>query len=216
MRFAILIAAFGIVTGVPALAPSLSSAAHAQAQVDAPLTAEEQALQAQIVALAQSGNTAGLNSLIQQQVRAGRGASLAKIAKRVGVMAQSLAAADSQTAAALVNAAVIVASNPSVAAADSSVSTDVGANAASVVNAIQQNDPMSAASVQTSVAVNGNVAMQTAYASPPTTTTTTTTTTTPTPTIQRPVVRRTPVIPPSEPVIPVVPEPNPEQSGSPV
>ena len=150
MRFAILIAAFGIMTGAPALVPSLAPAAYAQA---ATLTLEERALQAQIVALANAGDTAGLNSLIARQTTLGNAASLAKVAKAIAANGASLASSNPTGAAALVNAAILIASDTSVAAADDTVGAAVGASAslASVIMGRSSDTDAAAAAARISV-----------------------------------------------------------------
>ena len=222
MRFAIAIAAFGFVASLPVAAPVFTPAALAQTTA----TAEERALEAQIVALAQAGNVQGIRLLLAAQVRAGKSATLARVARRVAVIAEQIAATDADGAASLVNAAVIVASNPSVAASDTTVSNDVGTSAQNVVQTVQTTDPQASASIQVTVASEGSTDVQTGFVGGTTTTTTTetptttpTTTTTTTTTQQQtgsttPVVV-TPVIIPTEPETPVPVEPNPAQSGSP-
>ncbi|WP_417465854.1 hypothetical protein, partial [Kordiimonas sp.] len=62
MRLAIVVAACGLVFAAPIVAPtSVMSKAEAQATT---MTMEERTLQAQVVALAQAGDTYGLNSLV--------------------------------------------------------------------------------------------------------------------------------------------------------
>ncbi len=204
MRLAILMAAFGVAIAAPVVAPNLAPAAHAQAAV---ATAEERALEAQIVALAQAGDLQGVRALLAAQVRAGKSAVLARVARRVAVLAEQIAATDPEGSAALVNAAVVVVSNPSVSAADTTASAAVGASAQNVVSTVQTSNPSAAASVQTTVAVEGNADVQISYTAPPTTTPTV-------PNSDTPVVVRPPIVP-VEPVVPVIVEPNPAQTGSP-
>ncbi|WP_420430425.1 hypothetical protein [Kordiimonas sp.] len=235
MRFAMLIAAFGIMTGAPALVPALSPAAHAQAAAaltpTVVLTPAEQALQTQIVTLANAGDTAGLNALIEQQTAFGNAATLAKVAKAVAESGVSLVSSNPTGAAALVNAAMLIASDTSVAAADNTVGSAVGASAslavvlmgrsaegdadaaAAVISVATAAKLSSNTSVGESFYANGDTRAKQAYdrVVPPTTTTTPTTPTTQT--VQR---RQTPPPPPQEPVVPIVPEPNPSQAGSPV
>lgn len=219
MRFAIAIATFGFIASLPVAAPVFTPAAVAQSAV----TAEEQTLQAQMVALAQAGDVAGLRALLANQIRLGNAAVVARVSRRVATLAQQISSTDPVASSQLINAAVIFISNPSVSAVDPTGQGTVGSTAANIVNTIQTTDPNAAASVQTTVAVEGTVDVQIGYTSPVTTptdtdtTTTTPTVTTPTPTTgnDTPPVIRPPLIP-TAPDIPIPVEPNPQQGGSPV
>lgn len=126
----------------------------------------ERTLQAQIVALAQAGNTAGLNALVQAQVRAGRAASLARVVASISTMAVNLANVDPQNSAALMAVAVEIASDPAVSAADITLETTVGSAANTVVATVQTSNPQAAAQVQTAVNTRGSSTMQTAFVTP--------------------------------------------------
>ncbi|NVJ69950.1 MAG: hypothetical protein HWE08_06325 [Alphaproteobacteria bacterium] len=122
MRFAALLLALGLVMGAPIAPTGLMNKAEAQA---ATMTMEEQQLQAQLVALAQAGDTDGIKTLIRTKIAQGKASMVAKVAKAVANMGASLAVSDATSAAALVNAAVLIANDPSVSAADSTVSSQV-------------------------------------------------------------------------------------------
>lgn len=212
MRFAIMAAAFGLLSAVNMMAPAAvmnQAVAQAASTVVSP---QETALQAQIVALAQAGDTVGLQTLINTQVAAGNSAMLARVAKRVAAQGVSLASVDTVGAAALATAAVAIASNSSVSSSDSTVAQEVGDSAANVGNTIQATDPQSASSLQIAVATSPNVNLQIAYVNftPPQQQQAGSTT----PQIFSPVVRRRAPPQPQEPVVPTVPEPNPVQAGS--
>lgn len=213
MRLVIMVAAFGFALGAPVMAPtSMMNSAEAQAT----LTQAEMTLQAQIVALAQAGDTEGLEALVRQQIRAGNSAVLARVARRVAALAEQIAATDSDGAAALTVAAITVVSNPSVASSDSGAAEAVGASAANVTATVTATNPGAAATVQVAVSTTGNSGVQQAFVAPPTTTTTTTDTPQPTGNTNTVVVVPPRPTAPTVPDVPVIIEPNPEQGGSPV
>jgi len=226
MRLAIMVAALGLVMGAPVVAPTaLMNKAEAQAATGA-ISAEERSLEAQITALAQAGNTAGLQAFINVQVNAGRAGMLARIARRVAASGQSLAGTDTATAARLANAAILIASNSSVAAADTTVEADVGGTAAQTAATLSALDPASSASIQQTAAAAGSSNLVASFMTGGSNTQTATvggeqggnqqtgaiitTGTTTTRTVQTPVV--TPITTDTI-TVPVVPEPNPGQSG---
>jgi hypothetical protein len=131
MRFMAIFLALGLVMGAPLAPTSLINKAEAQATSS---TTEEQTLQAQIVALAQAGDTEGIKTLIAQQVTQGKAGMVAKVAKAIALSGAMLVRTDPTGAAALVNAAVLIASDSSVVAADSTVTSDVAQSAAVAVS----------------------------------------------------------------------------------
>jgi hypothetical protein len=227
MRFVLAVAALGFALGAPALAPtSVMSEAEAQS---ASLDQSEATLTAQLLAAA--GDPAALAAIMAREQSLGRGSLLARALARA---AQSLATSgDSSQAATLMTQAISLASG-----ADEATQNSVGAAAGQVVAQITETDPASAARIASSAANSGTTTLQIAYSSGQqsggfnletggTTLTTgddTTTTTgddTTTPVVTTPVVTTPtttvlrPVIPPTSttPTVPIVPEPNPSQSG---
>jgi hypothetical protein len=223
MRLAILVAALGIVTGVPALAPSLSSAAQAQAVSS---SVEQNQLQAQIIALAQSGQTEQIKQLVALKIRQGKAGMVANVVKAIATMGANLAGVDPDNSAVLVNIAVELAADPAVSGADSTVESTVGEQAKTAVvtlsNSSNPNAVAASASIQSNVATNGSSATQNTYvastgggggqqqtgSTQTVQTGTTTTRRTNTPLVVTPTTTTTVEVP-------VVPEPNPGQAGSP-
>jgi hypothetical protein len=215
MRIAIMVAAFGVMMGASAMAPS-ALMPHASAQAVS-ATTEERALEARLVALAQAGDLEGVRSLVAAQVQAGNSGMVARIARRIAALGEQLASVDAVNSGALAAAAVAIVGNPSVASADADVAADVGEAAGRVAAEVATTNPDAAAAVQQAVATSGNTALQTAYISSQSggggNDTGDTPVVTPTPPVRVVTVRR-PVIPP-EPEVPVPVEPNPAQGGSP-
>ena len=164
MRLAILIAAFGLVATVPALSPVFAPAAEAQA---ASQSVEEQQLQAQLVALAQAGDTAGAKALVATKIRQGKAAMVAKVVKSIATMGANMASNDPSGAAALVNIAVVIAADQAVSGADDTVENAVGdAAKAAVVTMSTSSNPnavSASASIQSNVATNGSGDTRSAY-----------------------------------------------------
>jgi len=230
MRLAIVVAAFGLALGAPMFAPTnLMPQAEAQAANDA--------LQAEILAAA--GNDAALAAIVAREQAAGNSAGLASALANA---ATSLAATDISAAATLVIQAVNIAQGVgdtnivnAVGVAASTVAT----------TAMDRGDAMLASNITTQVAIGRSTDMAMAFVNaggsagrvvPRGNTGGDTgggqqqggdddgnqqqggqqqTGNTNTPVIQQPVVRRTAPPRPIEPTVPIVPEPNPSQAGSP-
>ena len=164
MRLAILVAAFGLVATLPAVSPVFAPAAEAQAVSS---TVEQQQLQAQIIALAQAGQTDQIKSLVALKVRQGKAGMVANVVKAIATMGANLAGTDPNNSATLVNIAVVLAADPSVSGADSTVESAVGEAAkAAVVTMTSASDPngyAAAASIQQSVASNASSTTQSAF-----------------------------------------------------
>ncbi|MFC4348528.1 hypothetical protein ACFO5Q_11810 [Kordiimonas lipolytica] len=158
MRFAMMVVAVGLVMGAPIVAPT-SVMNKAEAQSDTTALAEERTLQAQLVALAQAGNTAGIQQLIQIKIAQGKGAMVAKVAKAVANMGAQLAGTDPNNAAALVNAAIMIAGDPAVTAADSTVTNAVALAAGAAVSRMWDDSGATVRSTQNGTEVmSGNPA----------------------------------------------------------
>ncbi|WP_020400353.1 hypothetical protein [Kordiimonas gwangyangensis] len=164
MRLAILVAAFGLVATLPAVSPVFAPAAEAQA-VSAQV--EQNQFQAQIIALAQAGQTDQIKNLVALKVRQGKAAMVAAVVKNIATMGANLAGTDPNSSATLVNIAVVLAADPSVSAADSTVESSVGESAKAAVVAMNDstnpNAIPAAASIQTGVASNASTATQQYY-----------------------------------------------------
>lgn len=152
MRYAIMVAAFGMVLGAPVLAPTaLMSVAVAQA---ATLTAAEIALDAELVAAANDPDA--LAAIISRETAAGNVNGLARGLARAS---RALAATDVGGAAALVIQAVTVAEG-----ADDNAQTEVGAAASAVATTAQNSgDSTTAANVETAVASSSDADVQITY-----------------------------------------------------
>ncbi|WCL53383.1 hypothetical protein [Gimibacter soli] len=209
--------AFGCAVASLGALPVVTPAAVAQAVSE---SMEERQLQAQIIALAQAGNTAGIQQLVGIKLAQGKGAMVAKVAKSIAAMGQSLASSDTQSSAALINVALTLANNPAVAAADNTLVDAVGEAAANAAYAMTATDPASSANIQSFVASINNGPLQMAYMNAnvgggSNTQTVQTAQNTQQATQQNTttVVRVVPQ--PVTPEVPVIVEPNPDQSGSP-
>ena len=164
MRVGILVAALGMVVGVPVVASSLAPAAMAQDGAEA-ISPEEMVLEGKIVAMAQAGNTEGIDALIESEVRQGRSAMLARVAKRIAAQARAIAKDFSDESVAMIKAAVSIASNQSVIEADNTVETAVGVDAQEAKSAMQTTNPLGASEIQTAVAISSSSNLQVAYVS---------------------------------------------------
>lgn len=152
-----ILVAFSLLVGT---APSLTSAQTPT------MTEQERTLEAQLVALSQAGNIGAVKTLMNQKIAQGQSAALAKVAQSIANIAEQLALADPEGAASLIQAAVIVASNPSVANADQNVASAVGSAAARIVTNVQSTNPQYAARIQTAVATEGSTNLQISYTLP--------------------------------------------------
>lgn len=88
---------------------------------------------------------------------------VASVAKSMASTGVSLASSDSSSSAALIKAAVLIAGDSAVSAADNTVANAVGASAAQAVAILQTIDPGAAATVQTAIAISGSESIQVAY-----------------------------------------------------
>ncbi|TNE61437.1 MAG: hypothetical protein EP335_15755 [Alphaproteobacteria bacterium] len=161
---AILIAAFGLAATVPALSPVFAPAAQAQAVSS---QVEQNQLQAQIIALAQAGQTDQIKDLVALKIRQGKAGMVATVVKAIATMGANLAGVDPTNAATLVNIAVVLAADPAVSGADSTVESVVGDQAKAAVVTLQTstnpNAIAASASIQTNVANNGSSSTQQTY-----------------------------------------------------
>jgi len=144
---------FGMAAATLGAVPAITPAAVAQA---VSMSAEEQALQSQIIALAQAGNTAALQQFIGQKIAQGKAGLVAKVAKNIAAIGQSMSTSDTRNAVALLTAAMLIASNPTVSTADPTVGTAVGQAAGSAAATISSFDPESAARIQSAAASIGS------------------------------------------------------------
>lgn len=164
MRLAILVAAFGLVATLPAVSPVFAPAAEAQA-VSAQV--EQNQLQAQIIALAQAGQTDQIKNLVALKVRQGKAGMVAAVVKNIATMGANLAGTDPSNSATLVNIAVVLAADPAVSGADSTVEATVGDQAKAAVVALgASNNPnavAASASIQSGVANNASSTTQQTY-----------------------------------------------------
>lgn len=164
MRLAILVAAFGLVATLPAVSPVFAPAAEAQA-VSAQV--EQNQLQAQIIALAQAGQTDQIKNLVALKVRQGKAGMVATVVKNIATMGANLAGTDPSNSATLVNIAVVLAADPAVSGADSTVEATVGDQAKAAVVALgASNNPnavAASASIQSGVATYASNATQQTY-----------------------------------------------------
>ncbi|MFC3050756.1 hypothetical protein [Kordiimonas pumila] len=202
MRFAILIAAFGVMATVPAFVPALSPAVYAQS------VSQQQAVQAQLIALAQSGDWADFEAIVNTQLAAGRAGMLATIAGNISSMGLAVADNDSNSAVALSLAAMALVDNSSINSADTSLATTVGNNAGAVKAKVARRNPAGAAALASAAARNSAPGLMVAYNAGQSGGQQTGSTNSVV------VVRQTPPRPGAS-EIPVVVEPNPAQSGSP-
>ncbi|WP_308910408.1 hypothetical protein [Pseudokordiimonas caeni] len=211
--------AFGFaLTSLGAL-PVITPAAMAQA---ASASMEERQLQAQLIALAQSGNTAAIQQLVGSKIAQGKGAMVASVVKAIATMGQNLATVDPSGSVALISMAVTLASDPALASAfasaDPTLSDAVGAAAANAAYAMTNTNPESAARIQTLVASINNGPLQMAYVNANVGGGSNTQTVQTAQNTQQTVARVVRVVTqprPNTSAVPVVPEPNPDQSGSP-
>ena len=153
-----ILVAFSLLVGT---ASSLTNA-----QTPTTMTAQERTLEAQLIAHSQAGNIGAVRALMNQKIAQGQSAALAKVAQSIANIAEQLSLTDPQNAASLIQAAVIVASNPSVANADQNVAAAVGSAAARIVKKVQSTSPWAAAQIQTVVATEGSSNLQISYTSP--------------------------------------------------
>ncbi|WP_417456624.1 hypothetical protein [Kordiimonas sp.] len=203
MRLVILVAAFGVMGGVVTLSPTLSPAVEAQS------VSEQQTVQAQLIALAQAGNWAAFNSLVDTQVAAGRAGMLATIAGNISTMGLTIADTDTSSAVALSLAAMAIADNATVYGANPGIGATVGNNVGQVKAKIVRRSPAGAAALASAAARSGAPGLMVAYNAGQSGTQQTGSTTT-----VVTVVRQTPPRP-TTPVVPIIVEPNPDQAGSP-
>jgi len=131
MRLVMMIAALGFVLGAPIAPTGVMNKAEAQANTS--VSTEQRQLQAQLTALARAGNTDGIKALIALKIQQGKAGMVAKVAKAIARSGASLAASDATGAAALVNAAILIAGDPAVTAADSTVTQQVALTAGIVI-----------------------------------------------------------------------------------
>ncbi|MFC4348530.1 hypothetical protein ACFO5Q_11820 [Kordiimonas lipolytica] len=200
MRLAIVIAAFGLVLGAPVVAPT-AFMNKAEAQSTATLPAAEQAsVDAAIDAVL--ANTALTADQVTQQIA-------------------TIVQNSSNPAAAAKRVSAKVSSTPGLSTA---IIQATGAGLMQVVTNLQSTDPSTASNIQVTVAMSSSADFQIGYVNGPTTRSTfgsnnQQTGNTQTPVVRRTVTRRTVVPPrpriPTTPVVPIVPEPNPQQAGSP-
>ncbi len=203
MRYAIMVAAFGMLLGAPVLAPTMLMNA-AIAQASEVVDPAEAALAAELAAVA--GDADAIAAIVAREQGLGNTNVLARALVRA---ARAVAFTNSAGAAALGAQAVAIA-----AGADEDTQAVIGVQSADLVTTLLTVDPAGAATVQTAVAMSPSVAIQITYASGGASGGGL-----PTGSITPPGGGGSgpPPPPPGEGfVIPVPPEPNPSQSGSPV
>ncbi|WP_262692789.1 hypothetical protein [Kordiimonas aestuarii] len=202
MRMVILVAAFGMLGGTLVLSPVASPAVHAQT-----VTAER-AVQAQLIALAQSGDWDGFGDLVDTQVAAGNTAMLVRIAGNLADMGLTLADADDEAAVALELAALALADNASIAGADQGLAARVGSAAGKVRTKIAGRNPSGAAALASAAARSSATGLFAAYSSGALAAQNTGNT-------SATVLTRLSPPRPDQEEVPVIVEANPSQSGSP-
>ncbi|WP_417452020.1 hypothetical protein [Kordiimonas sp.] len=203
MRFAIMIAAFGVVAGVSAFVPSMTPAAYAQT-----VDAAQIALEAELVAAA--GDPAALDAILAREQAAG---NTNRLARAMAGASRTLAVTDVAAAAALIIKAVSVAES-----GDSGAQDAVGSAASAVATtAASRGEAAVSANVTTAVAVSGATSIAIGYVNAGGSAGTGI------PQGQQQTPQTQEVQPPVEPgpdapdtpVLPVIVEPNPAQTGSP-
>ncbi|WCL52617.1 hypothetical protein [Gimibacter soli] len=204
MRKVILVATFGLCLGIPLAPAAMMPVAHAQS------VSEQQSVQAQLIALAQAGNWADFQGLVNRQLASGKAAMLATIAGNISTMGLGIVDSDPSTSVALSLAAISIADNSSVVASNPDLGSLIGNNAGQVKAKIVRRSPAGAAALASAVARNSAPGMMIAYNSGQSSSQQTGSTNT---AVVR-VVRQNPPVP-DTPELPIIPEPNPEQSGSP-
>ena len=206
IRQIFLFTALGVAVGLP-LAPA---AWMPEAQAQAQSVSQQQAVQAQLIALAQAGDWTGFQAIVNTQLAAGRAGMLATIAGNISDMGLALADSDGISAVALSLAALSLVDQRSIYIANTALASTVGANAGKVKSKIARRNPAGAAALASAAARNSAPSLMVAYNAAQVTGQQQTGST------NRVVVvvRRTPQRPGNSDV-PVVLEPNPAQSGSP-
>lgn len=159
MKKLVLAAAIGVLGGGVAFSSVLGSAVYAQS------VSEQQTIQSQLVALAQAGDWAGFQSVVDIQVAAGKSSLLAAIADNLSSMGLILADTDDAAAVALELAALALVDNQSVSAADTGLAARVGSNVGRVKAKVASRNPNGAASLTAAVNRNSSSTLVAAYTS---------------------------------------------------
>lgn len=201
MKKLVLVAALGALGGVFSVLPGASTAVYAQS------VSQQQTVQAQLIALAQSGDWAGFQTIVNAQLDQGNAAMLATIAGNISTMGLGIVDSDASAAVALQLAAMAIVDNAAVVTANPSIGAQVGNNAGQVKAKVVRRSPASAAALASAAARNSAPGLMVAYNTGQSGTQQTGSTNTVV------VVRQTPPRP-DTPETPIVIE-NPNQSGSP-
>ncbi|WP_020400345.1 hypothetical protein [Kordiimonas gwangyangensis] len=159
MKKLVLAAAIGVLGGGVAFSSVLSSTAYAQT------VTEQQTIQSQLVALAQAGDWAGFQSVVDIQVAAGKSNVLAAIADSLSSMGLALADTDDTAAVALELAALALVDNQSVSAVDTGLAARVGSNVGRVKAKVATRNPNGAAALTAAVNRNSSSTLVAAYTS---------------------------------------------------
>lgn len=202
MKKLVLVAALSALGGAIGALPVPGTAVYAQS------VSEQQTVQAQLIALAQSGDWAGFQTVVNAQLGMGRATMLATIAGNISSMGLAVADSDGASAVALSLAAMAIVDNAAVSAANTSLGALVGSNAGQVKAKITRRNPAGAAALASAAARNSAPGLMVAYNTGQSNNQQTGSTNTPVVVV----VRRNPPRP-DTPEIPIVPEPNPLQTG---
>jgi len=204
MKKLVLVAALSAFGGAIGVLPLSDTAVHAQT------SSAQQAVQAQLIALAQAGNWAAFQTLVATQISQGNASMLATIASNISSMGLAIVDSDSASAVALQLAAMAIVDNNAVVVANPGVGSVVGSNAGQVKAKIARRNPAGAAALASAAARSSAPGLMLAYNTGQSGNQQTGSTNTPVVVV----VRQNPPRP-DTPEIPIVPEPNPLQSGSP-